>query len=250
MEKIVVKKQAPIVFFDSNRIVTNSLSIAKEYGKRHTNVLQKIERSIKKCEKFGVTGLIFERSEYKDESGKWNPKYLLNRDAYLEVAVTFTGDRAFQLRVVFIKAFNRYENFYKYQKNEIGYDETRQEGKIDHRNKTDALLILRNKAIEQGSKGYTRGSDLIYIHYANMANNSLFNIQKGLKNIRDHLNVNQLKDVAGADRLIDKLAYEYVQDKTHYKEVYKTIKKKIVAYGEIIGKTDVPLIQQNQLALF
>lgn len=254
MKKAVVKKQAPIVFFDSNRILTDSLFIASEYGKKHKNVLRRIRKSIEKCKKFGVSGLIHEPSDYIDERGKTQEKYLLNQKAYLEVAVTFTGDRAFQLRVVFIEAFDRYSNFYKYQKLETGYDEARQEGKIDHRHKTDALVILRKKAIEQGSKGYAKNAELIYIHYANMANDALFNIREGLKNVRNHLNVTQLKDVAGADRLIDKLAYEHVQE-MHYKKIYKEIKKKVFAYGEIIGRTEVPHFQlefnqSKQLELF
>lgn len=253
MEKAVVRKQEPIVFVDGSKIVTDSLAIAREYGKQHKNVLQKIERSIEKCKKFGITELIFKPSEYKDSTGKLNRKYFLNRDAYLEVAVTFTGDRAFQLRIVFIKAFNRLEAFQNKKDHNHDYIQARQEGKFIRHDETDVLKILINYAVESGcSDGFIKNC---YTNYTNMVNNALFVIPKGHKKVRESLEEFQLRRVAVAEELVGRLVLEEIAIKSNYKEIYYICKDKIVALGEVVGRTYVPQSQiengvSEQLQIF
>jgi len=250
-----VKKQEPIVFIDGSKIVTDSLLVACEFDKRHDVVIRKIENTIKRNEKLKITGHIFGVSKYKDHSGKWNKKYLLNRDAFLEIAMSFTGDRAAQLRNVFIKAFNKLETFANRKKYNQDYIKTRHEGKIIRHKETDALAILKEYGRECGaSNGFLNN---IYSGYTRMSNKALFIIQKGVKhkNVKEELNTDQLRIVAVAEIVIRDLVLEQIKLKADYHYIYYLVKDKIKDFAELIGKTEVPSFQienknQAQLSLF
>lgn len=55
----------------------------------------------------------FIKGEYKDSSGKSNPMYYLNRDAFFQVVLGFTGKEASKLRWNFIQEFNKMEQALK-----------------------------------------------------------------------------------------------------------------------------------------
>lgn len=239
MKKEIVEKQGSIVFVEGKKIVTNSLLIAREYKKQHKNVIRKIEKAIERCKRFEISGLIFELSDYIDERGKVQRKYLLNRDAYIEVAVTFTGDRAFQLRAVFIKAFNKYEDFYKYHNNDPKRLEARQTGVLTRKEQTDVIKRFVEYAILQGSKS----AQLYYMNLTKMENKALFFIEQKFLNVREQLNANQLLSIGTADHVIEKALLDGMELEMHYKDIYKLAKERIKILVSVVGKTDVPQFQ-------
>ncbi len=101
--------------------VTTSRMLAEKFGKRHKNVLQKID-ALKDRSPDVFTELKIQPSTYTDDSGKRNKEYLLNRDAFLWFAMSFTGKRADKFRADFIKAFNAMEEWIKTRlKNSLEY---------------------------------------------------------------------------------------------------------------------------------
>lgn len=102
-----------LVFLTRNKnAVTTSRVLADRFGKRHKNVLQKID-ALKDRSPNVFTELKIQLSTYIDHSGKRNKEYLLNRDAFLWFAMSFTGKRADKFRADFIKAFNAMELWIK-----------------------------------------------------------------------------------------------------------------------------------------
>jgi len=100
-----------LVEIQNDEPVTTSLLIAEKFGKRHGNIIRKIE---------GLDSDVFTRlkialSEYIDESGKSNKIYLLNRDAFAFLAMGFIGAEANRWKLDYIEAFNRLEGFAKRQ---------------------------------------------------------------------------------------------------------------------------------------
>ena len=71
----------------------DSLQVAKKFGKRHADVIRTIENLIKNDSTQNCVQC-FEQVFYKDESGKKNKKYLMNRDGFTFLVMGFTGKKA------------------------------------------------------------------------------------------------------------------------------------------------------------
>lgn len=83
-----------LVFIQNEQAITTSLKVAEYFGKRHNDVLRAIENAISTVRNFAQSEEAFEKSSYIDSTGKSNPMYYLNRDAFSFVVMGFTGERA------------------------------------------------------------------------------------------------------------------------------------------------------------
>ena len=87
------------------KVSTTSLLVAQKFGKEHKNVLRDIQNII--CSpKF--RRLNFELSNYEIR-GKQYPMYIMTRDAFTMLVMSFTGLAAATFREEFIDEFNRME---------------------------------------------------------------------------------------------------------------------------------------------
>ena len=77
-------------------------------------------------------------SKYKDASGKYNKKYLLNKDGFVFLAFGFTGKEADAWKWKYIDAFNRMERLV-YEKNTAAYQIADQEERTTRRAETDVI---------------------------------------------------------------------------------------------------------------
>jgi Rha family phage regulatory protein len=97
-----------LVTLHHDRAITTSDVIASHFGKRHDNVINAIRQTINLCPaEFGL--LNFKESSYTNAQGKEQPAYELTRDAFMLVAMSFSGERALQFKIAYIDAFNRME---------------------------------------------------------------------------------------------------------------------------------------------
>lgn len=94
-----------LVIPHKEKVSTTSLLIAEKFGKEHKNVLRDIENI--ECS-FQFSRLNFELSNYKVR-GKDYPMYILTRDAFTMLMMSFTGSMAAKFREEFIEEFNRME---------------------------------------------------------------------------------------------------------------------------------------------
>ena len=96
----------PVVRVIDGHAVTTSLDLAEYFGKQHKDVLRKIDTL--DCS-FDFTQRNFAPSSYIDSTGRECRSYLLTRDAFVFVAMGFTGRRAAEFKEAYISAFNAME---------------------------------------------------------------------------------------------------------------------------------------------
>ncbi|MEN9755880.1 MAG: hypothetical protein RL755_67 [Pseudomonadota bacterium] len=99
--------QTELVHRENNKAFTDSLIVAKEFNKRPAYVHEKIKAFLNsendELRKFGLQ--TFVQSSYVDETNKVREKFDITEDGFLELAMSFTGDKSRLIRTRFIKAF-------------------------------------------------------------------------------------------------------------------------------------------------
>lgn len=94
-----------LVFVERNVIVTDSLTIAKMFNKRHDNVIADIRTQIDYAgEEFSL--LNFQESKYRTR-GKEYLKYNLTEEAFTLVVMSYNTKEAVQMKIKFIQEFKR-----------------------------------------------------------------------------------------------------------------------------------------------
>lgn len=88
-----------------NKIITDSHTVAKVFGKSHKNVLRDIYNLQHDCpEEFGK--LNFELTSYKDRWNREKPMFEMTKNGFVLLVMGFNGKRATQFKIVFIEAFD------------------------------------------------------------------------------------------------------------------------------------------------
>lgn len=99
-----------IVFRGSNdQALTNSLLVAKSFGKEHKHVLDSIRKLIDGCAEISADPMFEETTYVNEQNGQTYPMYLMNRDGFTLLVMDFKGKRAMQFKLEYIKAFNSME---------------------------------------------------------------------------------------------------------------------------------------------
>ena len=92
---------------EEGQLVVSSRQEAKDFGKRHDNVVAKID---KKLTNLKIRALnYFIETTYIDEKGESRKEYLLTRDGFSFIVMGFTGEKADEWKIKYINAFNRME---------------------------------------------------------------------------------------------------------------------------------------------
>jgi Rha family phage regulatory protein len=96
-------------FISSNgvELVTDSRAVALAFKKRHKNVLRTIDRMRNSNRPLiaNHAGLNFEPCFYAGRNGKTEPMYRMTAKGMSELAMSFSGDDAREVRIRFINAF-------------------------------------------------------------------------------------------------------------------------------------------------
>lgn len=99
-----------IVFRGTNdQALTNSLLVAKSFGKEHKHVLDSIRKLIDGCAEISADPMFKETTYVNEQNGQTYPMYLMNRDGFTLLVMDFKGKRAMQFKLEYIKAFNSME---------------------------------------------------------------------------------------------------------------------------------------------
>lgn len=111
-----------LVFLSSKgNPITDSLMIAKVFGKRHDNVLRDIEVQIEKLSEANeveFSHLNFGESNYINR-GKEYKKFLLTEDAFTLLSMSYTTVEAMKFKVKFIDEFKRMKEHIQKQQTPI-----------------------------------------------------------------------------------------------------------------------------------
>ncbi len=105
MNTITTFTPADIISLNHGQPMTTSLKVAEVFGKRHDNVLRKIE-SLGCSPEF--TALNFEVCSKNNElqNGKPIPFYNMTKDGFIFLVMGFTGKQAAAIKEAYINAFN------------------------------------------------------------------------------------------------------------------------------------------------
>lgn len=99
-----------LVFIKNDRPVTDSITVAEEFGKEHKNVMRDINNQIEKLVEAGESTFVtlnFERISYKDGLNRDQSKFLMTEDAFALVTMSYVTVEAMKFKVKFISEFNR-----------------------------------------------------------------------------------------------------------------------------------------------
>ena len=210
-----------LVTVKRDEAVCSSLDVAERFVKRHTHVLEKIEK-ILADDSTENSAKCFKETHYKDESGKHNKMYLMNRDGFTFLAMGFTGKKANEWKWKYINAFNQMEAFIK-EKTTEAWIETRKAGKITRKAETDVIKQLIEYAKGQGSEH----SKMLYMTYSRLANN-----MAGITD-RESATVMQLNNMSLIENIILNQIRIGMEKGMHYKEIYKDCKRQIELFKDI-----------------
>lgn len=100
---------AQFVLESDNRAITTSLLVAQKFEKRHDDVLKAI-RNLETPKDFWLRN--FAESKY-DKRGKQYPMYVITKDGFTMLVMSFTGPKASAFKVEYIEEFNRMESLLK-----------------------------------------------------------------------------------------------------------------------------------------
>lgn len=95
---------------EKGSVVTNSLLVAEKFGKEHKHVME----CIRKLTAENSTVLtMFYKTTYLNTQNKEQPMYIMNRDGFSLLVMSFTGEKALKFKIAFIEAFNQMEEHIK-----------------------------------------------------------------------------------------------------------------------------------------
>lgn len=104
---ILANCAAPLVKLVSGKPVTDTLVVANHFGRRRKDVLRAAETLFGQVEDRAFTERNFALSDYIDITGRKLPKWVMTEDGVAAMALGFTGAKATNLRVTFVKAFRK-----------------------------------------------------------------------------------------------------------------------------------------------
>lgn len=214
-----------LVYLKNEQALTDSLTVAEMFGKRHDSVLRTIDNLVKTLRKNeqtpetlhrNVERRLFIQSRRKADDGQFHRMYLMNRDGFSLLVMGFTGKKALDWKLKYIDAFNQMEKILT-EKQTTVWLETRQQGKLIRKGETDVLRKLVEYAREQGS-GH---ADMLYMTYTKLANK-----MAGITT-RDSATNAQLNELSTMERIIAKVVLDEMVEGIHYKQIYKDCKERL-----------------------
>lgn len=206
-------KNELMLFEHREQAVVSSRTIAENFGKQHQHVTQAIENLISEN---SLVKKMFFKSYYETDRGRAYKEYLMNRDGFSLLVMGFTGEKALDWKLKYIKAFNAMESFIK-ERQSSEWLMTRKQGKLIRRNETDTLANLIEYAESQGSRNMRKQGYTIYSKLVN----SLVGIEAGT---RDQVPFKTLSTIMFLEDMILHTIDEEMSSGAHYKEIYKKCK--------------------------
>lgn len=222
-----------IVQVNHNKARADSLHIAENFNKRHDNVIRAVEKAIKDTNSL----LKIEVSKYTDERGKAQKMYLLDRDAFSFIVMSFTGKEATTWKLKYIEAFNKMEALIKEKKSDE-YQFTRNNAKVLRRFETDAIAEFILYAQKSGSSN----ADMYYKHFTELVNKTA-----GINDCeRDALTPQLLFVVGTIEAKVTEIILEMIEKTLYYKDIYKIVKQQLEMLASFLPKHEEKYLPSPQ----
>jgi Rha family phage regulatory protein len=209
-----------LVILKNEQALTDSITVAELFGKRHDSVLRTIDNLVETLHK-NVERKLFIPSRRKADDGQFHRMYFMNRDGFSLLVMGFTGKKALEWKLKYIEAFNAMEKIIS-EKLTAEWIETRRQGQLDRRNETNVIQKLVEYAKGQGSEH----ANMLYMTYTKLANKMV-----GITDRETATNA-QLNDLSTMERLITKVVIDGMNEGLNYKDIYKNSKERLeTVYG-------------------
>ena len=187
-------------------LTVSSREVAEDFEKRHADVLESITALIGQMDTTENSALFIE-SSYKASNGKTNKEYLLTRDGFSLLVMGFTGEKALEWKLRYIKAFNGMEaelkRLYEERKK---WEIERAKGVVIRHVLTDTIKM---KVPDSPHKKF------MYPNYTKMIYKFIFGKTvdelreqygiKGKESVRDYITADELREVESLEMLVSSL---------------------------------------------
>ena len=221
-----------LVFARKDEAVTDSLTVAKYFQKRHDNVLKAIDKLLGGLPKNNETLLFIKTTYVEEQNGQTYRKYLMTRDGFSLLAMGFTGRKALQWKLKYIEAFNTMEKVLQERKNEE-YVNARKNGMLTRKSETDMLKKLVEYAESQGSTH----ANMLYVTYTKLVNKLV-----GVKT-RSEADTMQLLDLMYLERIVLDTIDKGIASGADYHEIYRDCKKRCELISEYAHLGDYSMLR-------
>lgn len=208
-----------LVSVKRDEAVCDSLQVAEKFKKNHQHVLEAIDKMT--VENSTVAEMFFQ-STYKADNGHTYRKFYMNRDGFSLLAMGFTGKKALEWKLQYIKAFNAMETMLKERNTQL-WAEQRKNGKLTRQAETDTIKELVEYAKAQGSEH----ANMLYTTYSKLANQ-----MAGIKD-RELASISQLNELTFIENIILNQIRVGMEQGMNYKDIYKGCKKQIELFKDI-----------------
>lgn len=132
MNNVVFINNQEVVFENKDeQVFCTSLDVAKVFGKEHKNILRDIKNILNDLREIGdvqcksnfeLSFKVRKIQGFKGRERKY-PYYNLTRDGFSLLAMSFTGKKALQWKMLFINAFNEMENIIRSNNQTTNYSD-------------------------------------------------------------------------------------------------------------------------------
>lgn len=102
MENLIINDQEIKLEVANDQIWTTSLQIADVFEKEHKHILAKI----RELPQDNFNGSNFRLVKYADKKGESRPYFLVSKDGFTLLAMSFNGDKFYKFKIAYINAFN------------------------------------------------------------------------------------------------------------------------------------------------
>ncbi len=227
--------------------------IAEGFGRKHKTILNLIEKY--QCDFFDFEshlskvkkndsdtsfskGLIRQRVK-TGKKGQPVFEYLLNEDQAMFLGTLLRNSEVVvQFKKNLIKEFSKVRKqlqSLQSSKQDPQYQVTRAKGKLIRREATDTIKSFVAYAESCGSTH----ADKYYMILSTMVNSTLFVVNGKFKNMRESMSTRQLMTVATVEQIVDRALQDGMNERLHYKEIFKLAKSRVVQFASLYGKTEV-----------
>lgn len=191
---------------------TDSRLLAGFLDHRHRTILENIDKY--SAELRSISGLPFETGTLETRGGVQSQRFaMLDEDqCYFLLTLMRNNERVIAAKLALVKAF-------KNARAQLAMrDVARLDGKLVRKAETDSIKLLVEYASANGSKSANR-------YYTNVTKmtNALLGIEAGQ---REALDVNQLKQIAILESVVDIAIRDGVKAELPYKDIYQLAKER------------------------
>ena len=140
--------QNNLVRMFKNQVVVSSIQLAERFDKRHCDVLR-LTNALLRSFNSGRLSKHFFKSNYTDNKGERRPMYLMDRDGFSLLVMSFKGEKALKWKLDFIDAFNAMEQEIRNNEHKLNTD---LKDKLYNTSiKLEKVKILHNRLFEEST---------------------------------------------------------------------------------------------------